>query len=42
MENKLDHAVVLERRQGDDLRRSSHDDPESWMAEDFLDVHGLR
>ena len=39
MKHELDHSVVLERRQADDLRRSRVHDPENWMGEDFLDVH---
>lgn len=39
VEHKLNHAVVAEGRQGDDLRCGSDHNPERWMCEDFFDVH---
>ena len=32
MKHELNHGVVLERRQADDLRRSRVQNPESWMG----------
>jgi len=39
MEHQLDDAVVLQRRQSDDLRCGGHDDPGDRAGQDFFDVH---
>jgi len=42
MKHQLDDAVVTQRRQSDDLRRSGHDDPSDRAGQDFFDVHGMQ
>ena len=39
-EDQLDDAVVLELAHTDQLRCCSNNDPESWMGQNFFDVHG--
>ena len=42
VEHKLDHAVVTQGRQGDDLRCGSDYDPSDRGGEDCVDVHESR
>ena len=42
MKHQLDNAIVTQRRQGDDLGRSGHDDPSDRAGQDFFDVHGMQ
>ena len=39
---KLDNAVFLVLAHADQLRCSSDNDPESRVAKDFLEVHGVQ